>query len=77
MVADRRARGRDDVTILQLALAVISGLSSGQEIARRRVDATVVLARYEEDCSRILLYPRCRFVVYNKGSPLPPEYARA
>ena len=41
--------------------------------AEPSVDATVVLARYEEDCSWILSYPRCRFVVYNKGSPLPPE----
>ena len=35
------------------------------------VDVTVVLARYEEDVSWILSYPKVRFAIYNKGPELP------
>ena len=37
------------------------------------VDVTVVLARYEEDVSWILSYPKVRFAIYNKGPELPAE----
>lgn len=43
--------------------------------AEPAIDAVVVLARYEEDLSWILAYPRTRFRVYNKGGPLPADVA--